>query len=180
MRASSFLGSLIFAALAGLVVIPWTLAVSPIVGGSWAVGLYSLSLSGVYLLWIAPTWRRGLLAFAAAAVLSLGLAVLAPMPVGGVLGAALIVTVGRSGFLFAGRPLRVLVVECLLVGGGLVFARTFGSSLFGLGLAFWGFFLVQSLFFLVGGKSERREEAAEGDPFESARRRALTLMEQEC
>lgn len=178
MRASSFLGGLLFAALAGLGAIPWTLAVGPVVGGSWALGLYSLSLSGVYLAWIAPTWPRGLAALAVAAVFSLGIAISAPMPVGGVLGAALMVAVGRSGFLFTGKPLRSLVLESLLVGGGLVFARAFGSSLLGLGLAFWGFFLVQSLFFLVGGTSERREEGPELDPFESARRRALMLMEQ--
>lgn len=178
MRASSFSGSLVFAALAGLVVIPWTMAFGPIVGAAWSLGLYSLSLSGVYLGWIASSWSRGLAAFAVAALFSLAIAVVAPMPAGGVLGASLIVAVGRSGFLFTGRPLRTLAIESLLVGGGLIFARTFGSSLLGLGLAFWGFFLVQSLFFLAYGRSERRAEGPQLDPFESARRRALTLMEQ--
>lgn len=178
MRASSFLGSLLFAALAGLGAISWSLAFSPVVGGAWALGLYSLSLSGVYLVWIAPTWPRGLAALAMAAIFSLALTVLAPMPVSGVLGAALIVAIGRSVFLFSSKPLRAVALESLLVGGGLIFARAFGSSLLGLGLAFWGFFLVQSLFFLVGGTSQRRQEGPELDAFDSARRRALTLMEQ--
>jgi hypothetical protein len=43
--------------------------------------------------------------------------------------------------------------------------------------AIWGFFLVQSFFFLLGGVAERAATPAGLDPFEVARARAVALME---
>lgn len=179
MRGSSFAGSLVFAALAALGALPWMLAAGPVVGSAWALGLYSLALSVVYAAWIAPSWRRGIAAGAVAGVFAAAAALASPMPAGGVLGAAAILAVARSGFLFTAGPARALVVEALLTGGGLVFARALASSsLLSLGLAFWGFFLVQSVFFLIGGISGRTADEPRLDPFDEARRRALALMEE--
>lgn len=177
MRASSFTGSLAFAVLAALGSVPWMIAASPI-GRSWALGTYSLGAAVVYLVWIAPSWRRGLAAGAGAGLGALVLALLTPMPTGAVMGAALVLATVRSGYLFRCRPARAFVVESVLAGGGLAFAGALADgSLLGLGLAFWGYFLLQSAFFLIGGFTERPADGPRLDPFEVARRRALALME---
>lgn len=179
MRGSSFAGSLVFAALATLGALPWMLATGPIVGSAWALGLYSLTLSVVYVAWIAPSWPRRITAGAVAGGFAAAVALAAPMPAGGVLGAAAILAVARSGFLYTSAPARALVVEAVLTGGGLVVARALaGPSLLSLGLAFWGFFLVQSAFFLIGGISRRTADGPRLDPFDEARRRAMALMEE--
>ena len=179
MRASSFSGSLLFAALAGLGTVAWMIAASPLAGVSWALGLYSLGTAVAYLVWIAPSWPRGLAAGTGAGVAALAVAVLAPMPTGAVMGAAAILAAARSGFLFRGRPARAFVAEGVLAGGGLALAGVLaGSTFLSLGLAFWGYFLLQSLFFLIGGIAERPADEPRLDPFEVARRRALALMEE--
>lgn len=179
MRASSFAGSLLFAALAALGSVPWMIAASPLAGSSWALGLYSLGAAAAYLAWIAPSWPRALASGAGAGLAAFAVAVLAPMPTGAVMGAAAILAAVRSGYLFRGAPARAFVVEGVLAGGGLVFARALaGSSFLSLGLAFWGFFLLQSIFFLIGGIAERPADEPRLDPFEAARRRALALMEE--
>jgi hypothetical protein len=48
---------------------------------------------------------------------------------------------------------------------------------FATALAVWGFFLVQSVFFLVGGVQPRREPGPQPDPFEDAHARALALLD---
>ena len=74
---------------------------------------------------------------------------------------------------------RALVLEALLTGGGLWLASWIGSgSLLGVALGIWTFFLVQSLFFVLGGVAERQGEEPAGDAFDAARARALRLMEQ--
>jgi hypothetical protein len=47
-----------------------------------------------------------------------------------------------------------------------------------LSLAIWGYFLVQSSYFLVGGRSPRRDGPPR-DPFEQARARLQRLLEEE-
>jgi hypothetical protein len=55
----------------------------------------------------------------------------------------------------------------------------FGGSTFSAVLAVWIFFVIQSVFFLIGGVNARREGAVETDAFEAARARALELLERE-
>ena len=178
-KGASFAGSLFYAVLAALASIPWLMASAPVLGTSWALGLYCLGAAIVYLAWIAPSWHRALAAGALACLGALPVALLAPMPAGAVMGAAAILAAVRSGFLYGGKPVRALMVEGALVGGGLVFARLFaGSSWLSLGAAFWGFFLLQSLYFLVGSCEPQRSGEPQPDPFEAARNRALALMAQ--
>ena len=62
-------------------------------------------------------------------------------------------------------------------GGGLVFARfLFGPTVTALVLALWGFFLVQSLYFLLGGK-HAPSLARHPDPFQDAYARATALLD---
>jgi hypothetical protein len=61
---------------------------------------------------------------------------------------------------------------------GLLLARFLASpGLLGIALALWGFFLVQSVFFAIGGTHERRPEAGALDPFDRAKRRMLEVLE---
>ena len=73
---------------------------------------------------------------------------------------------------------RALVIETCLLAGGLALARFLaGPDTAQVAFAIWGFFLVQSFFFLLGGVAERAESTAGLDSFEVARARALALME---
>jgi hypothetical protein len=85
-----------------------------------------------------------------------------------------LIACGRSGILYRSRPLRALVLESLLAAGGLVFAGQLAGA--SLALAAWGYFLVQSLFFLVGG-IEARPDPGPADPFERARAELLALLD---
>lgn len=174
-----FLRSLAFGLVAALGVIPWAMALGPFFGHSWAIASYSLMAASLYAAIISPGWPRGVALGAAAGFVALAIAVLAGRPSEAILGAALIVAVARSGFLYRAKPARAVVVEAALVFGGLLAARALaGPTLLSAGLAVWVFFLVQSLFFLAGGVRERPPDEPRVDPFERARKRALALMEE--
>jgi len=96
-----------------------------------------------------------------------------------ILGAALIVAVVRSGFLYRSSPARAMALEGGLLLSGLLFARALASpTSLGVGLGVWAFFLCQSLFFVAGGVRERAAAEPEVDPFVGARRKALALLEE--
>jgi hypothetical protein len=89
-----------------------------------------------------------------------------------------ILGVARSGFLYRAAPARAVALEVGLLVGGLVFARFLSATaLFPTALAFWGFLLVQSLFFLVAGVRARPPGSRGADPFEEAYQRATVLLE---
>lgn len=174
MRARRFGESLLFALLAALGAVPWTLAIGVAVGRGRAEALYWLALAVLHLVWIAPGWpcklRTSLLAAMAAVVFAF---LSAPAGVT----AAILVAVGRSGFLYRAKPARAVVTEALFVGGGLAFAGWLaGPALLDQAFSVWGFYLLQSVFFLLGGVAERREEA-QTDPFDDALRRATAVLE---
>lgn len=177
MRGGSVLGSLAFALVAALGSIPWILVGEPFVGRLWAAALYCLVTLVLYLFVIAPSVARGFAIAGLAAVAAGVVGLLASWPAEAILGAVVILAVARSGFLYRRVPARALVSEVLLSLGGLLFARAVGGpTVLGIGLAIWSFFLVQSLYFLIGGRSEVTEEPAV-DPFERARQQALVLMD---
>ncbi|MGH7803632.1 MAG: hypothetical protein ACREQJ_04740, partial [Candidatus Binatia bacterium] len=94
------------------------------------------------------------------------------------IGLGAILAVGRSAFLYRAPAARAAVVEALLIGGGLLFARWLaGPSPLGMVAALWGFFLVQSIYFLIGGVRGRPVTGRRRDPFEEAHARALALLE---
>jgi hypothetical protein len=126
----------------------------------------------------APSRGRRLLAAGAAA--ALGAAVMAlPQGIGATaISGALLLGVCRSALLFRSRPARAWLLEVALLGSGLALAAFLADrSLASLALACWGFWLVQSAFFLVGGVAPRPEGPPQEDPFDRARGRILALLE---
>lgn len=181
MRWNHFTGTLVFGALAAALLPAVWLVAGPILGVQPALSLYVVFASALYAAGLAPTRRRAL-AVGLCAALGGGLVLLAARSLAEVaIGAALVVAVSRSAFLFRARPMRALVLELALSLGGLLVARFLASpGLIGTSLAVWGYFLVQSGFFLVAGVAERERASGEEDPFDRAHSRLLSLLEEEA
>ena len=178
MRGSSPLAGLAFGGAAALAAIPWSMLAGPAFGRPWAVAVYCLAAAVLYVVTIAPSWPRGVAIGGLAGLLAIAVGLLAPWPSEAIVGAALILAVARSGFLYRSSPARALLLEGALAFGGLLFARAMGGpGPLGIALGIWSFFLVQSLFFLAGGVEERAPATPGVDPFERARSRALALMD---
>ncbi len=178
MDRNTLSGGLAFALVAALAAVPWTMVTVPILWPFTAVAAYAAAAVVLYVVWIAPSLSRGLRIGALAGLLAAVSAVLAPGLSEALLAMAVILAVARSGFLYRTRPARALILEGGLVVAGLFFARTLaGSTSLGMGLGIWGFFLVQSLFFLAGGVDRRQVEEPGGDRFDRARRQVLALLE---
>jgi len=94
------------------------------------------------------------------------------------IGLAVILGIARSTVLYRAAAARAVATEAVLLLGGLLFARFLaGASLLSTALALWGFLLVQSVFFLIGGVRARSAGAPHADPFEATYRRAVALLE---
>ncbi len=180
MSWNGFSRSLVFAAVAaaGWPAV-WLLA-TPLLGTGAALSLYLTGVAAVYVFGIAPRPARGALAGMAALALGAAVLVLARGPVEVAIGSALAIGAVRSGMLYRARSARAVAAEAALLAGGLALARFLAvPGPLGAALGIWGFFLVQSVFFLIGGVSERRPAAGDLDPFELARTRLAALLEEE-
>jgi len=168
MRWNGFRGTLVFGAVAAAALLAFVPLAAPVLGPRGALRCFAVGIGALYLFGLGGSWRRGFVAAGAAG--GLGLVLLA-LPLGvtaTTLGSAIGIALCRSGILYRSRPLRACSVEVLLGLGGLGLAGFLaGSGLASLALAVWGYFLVQSVFFLVGGIGARREPAP-GDPFDRA------------
>jgi hypothetical protein len=179
MRRNMLFGSLLVAAGLALACGPAVRCMAPWLGIVDALIVCPLLAVLIYLLWIAPDRRRGLLVGLAGGLLLLVVGAVAATPSEALLGAALVLAVCRSGLLYRSRPARSLLLEAVLVASGLLFARLLAvGSGPGMALELWGFLLVQSLFFVVGGVSARAADGTSGDAFSLARDRALSLMDE--
>jgi hypothetical protein len=180
-RRDGFGRSIVFAALAAAASVPWLLLAGPAVGGRRALATYLVLVTATYVAGIAPSRRRALAA--AALALGGGAAVLAvashPLAPELALGLGVVLATVRSGVLFRATPARADLLEAVVVGGGLCFARALGGpGVLGVVLSLWGFFLVQSLFFLVGGVTTRTVRR-HADPFDEACARAFAVLDGE-
>jgi len=124
----------------------------------------------------APRRVRAVVPFSA---FVLGLMVLSLSPGLAALAVALtfVVSVARSGFLLRQPPGRALVHEavCGAASLGLAWAL-YQPTVFGAALSLWGWFLVQSCFYLLVEVFPRRPRPGQGDAFEVARARLLELL----
>jgi len=179
MRWNGLGRSLIFGAFAAVAYIPFSILVTPLFGWSGAVAAYAIASAAVYLAGLGPTLRQGLMA---SVLLGLGvgaIAVVAPSDRDVVLAAALGLAVLRSGLLYRSRFARALLLESTLAGVALWLAgHVFDGSVASTALAFWAFYLVQSVYFAVGGIAARPDRPDDVDPFETARARAHAVLDQ--
>jgi hypothetical protein len=178
MRWNGLGRSLLFAAVAAGAFPVFALVANPVLGRASALSLYLLGVAALYVAGLTPRRSRGIAATGIAAALGAGVFLLAPSIGTIAAGAALIVGLCRSGVLYRSRRARALLTETCLLAGGLGLARFLaGPDTLQVAFAIWGFFLVQSFFFLLGGVAERAEVPLGLDPFEVARARAMALME---
>jgi hypothetical protein len=182
-RCDSFARSAVFAALAAAAWLPWVLTAGPVLGWWPTQALYLVVVAACYVAGL-PSGPAGgppphrLRAALLAALAGLGAALLAHSTTELALALAALLGVARSGFLYRAAPARALAGEAGLLLGGLLFARHLAApTVFATALAVWGFLLVQSLFFLIGGVAPRRAAPARLDPFDDAHRRAEALLD---
>jgi hypothetical protein len=174
----TFSGSLVFGAVAALASVAYLVAMRPLLGTGLASSTYCVAAAVLYLVAMAPGWSRGIRIGFLAGVLGGATLLFAPNATVAILGATVLLGLMRSGFLFRARPGRALLVEISLLAGGLLLAKALaGTGALGFAMAIWGFLLVQSVYFLLGGIGERSESTPEIDPFEQACVRATQLME---
>jgi hypothetical protein len=174
LRLDSFAGSLVFAALAAAGLPVAVTFGGALFGAETAVRLYAIGAAGAYAIALCPDRSRRVAALAFAAFTG---AILALLPLGlrdTAIGAAGIVAFARGVLL--GQGARALATELVFAAAGLAAAAHFArGGLFALCLAIWGYFLVQSGWFLIGGCGTLVEH--ERDPFERARDRLQRLLE---
>jgi hypothetical protein len=167
----------LFAAFAGLATVAYSLAAPPLFGFRTAWLWWCLFLTVSYLVAIAPNLARGLPIGFLAGAIGVGICLIAPGKGAAMLGMTMLLGLMRSGFLFPRRLPRAVAVELGLAGvSGLLASSLAGPSSLSLGIAVWGFFLVQSLFFVIGGIEVWRPGVTE-DAFDKARREATRMME---
>ena len=180
MRWNSFARSLLFAGVAAAGYAPFALAVTPWLGAGAALAAYAVLAVAVYTAGLASTLRRGVAAALVAALLGAGVLAATASPREVWVAAALILSFCRSGMLYRAPFTRAFLLEGLLLVAGLGLARhLMGPSTLSMILAVWGFFLVQSVFFLVQGVTEKGPSSEDLDPFERARSNALSILEEQ-
>jgi hypothetical protein len=178
MRWNSFSRSLLFAALAAAAVVPWLVVAIPWLGSARALAFCLAATTAVYVGGLVPDRARRARVFLTTAVLGFALVLVTRTLTEQVLGLAVLLAIVRSGFLHRAPLSRAVAIEAVLVGTGLLFAR-FLSGPFpgGVAIALWGFFLVQSFYFLIGGIRTREASGRHPDPFEEARARMLAILD---
>ena len=178
MRVDGFARSLLFAVVAAAGVVPWMLLARPAFGSRTALALYLVGAAAAYLGGLAPARGRRVATALVALAAGLAVATLARSIGELALGLGAVLAIGRSAFLYRPPAPRAVVIEALVTGGGLLFARCFaGPSALDVTFALWTFFLAQSFYFLIGGIRPRSSAAPRRDPFEEAYGRALALLE---
>ena len=177
MKRLSFLRGLLFALFAGLGVFLWLILAGPVLGYARAATWYGLGLLPWYALVIAPQPRLGVSAFLVAAVLAVPAAIFAPEPLFVFALTPFVLGIVRSAILFPRPFARALFLEgcCNLLAVGAA-AFFYDSSVVGTTFALWAFWLLQAGFALAPGDPVATLEAA-GDPFQTARARALAVLE---
>jgi hypothetical protein len=179
--------SLLFALLVALAYPVYRAVVGTAVGVPLAFASYAALAAALYLFGVARHPARGLAAAFATLACCFGLVTIGATAREIALVAAALVGVFRSGLLYRGAEGhgfgRRFAIEAGLLGSGLALACALSPAGAAPGaFAFWGFFLAQSGFFLVGGSAARVRKAQEPppatDPFEESCRRARELLDQ--
>jgi hypothetical protein len=174
LRWDGFGRSLAFAALAAAGLPVAVAFAGGLFGGEGAARLYVVAAAVLYSTGLCADRSRRVAAFACAAFAAMILALLPQGLRPTAVGAAGVVALVRGVLVAESRPVRTLVIEVALGAAGLAAAAWFArGGLLALCLAIWGYFLVQSGYFLIGA----RGSTAAQDPFDRARARLLRLLE---
>jgi len=178
-RLDSFGRSAAFAAVAALAWMPWAMLVGPFLGVPAARALYLVAVAALYCGGLAKSPPRRVSTTVLVAIVGCLLALVARGTPELCLALAAALGVVRSGILRRTAPARAVALEAGLLIGGLVFARFLAAGPLATALGVWGFLLVQSCFFLVGGITTRVEDGRHPDPFEAACARATEVLERQ-
>ena len=176
-RIDSFGRSAAFAAVAALVWMPWVMLVGLFLGVPAARVLYRVAVAALYCGGLAKSPPRRMSTTVLVAIVGCLLALVARGTPELCLALAAVLGVVRSGLLHRPTPGRAVVVEAILLVGGLLFARFVATGALATALGVWGFLLVQSCSFLVGGRAAPAEDGRHPDPFEAACARAAEVLE---
>jgi hypothetical protein len=178
MRRQTLMSSLCFAAVVALGLVPCLLLSQSYLGSRLALSLYTLGSAALYIYWLAPNAARGLRAAVVASGLLFGVLHMAGSRHELLGGAAVVIALSRSGILYRSNFYRALLLEVTLLGGSLWFAfELAAASYWSMAWSLWGFYLVQSLYPLVGAR-ERQPDSVSGDAFNDAHNSALAILEQ--
>ena len=165
----------------GLAAAGWpavALLLRPIAAPGDALAIYLLAVASVYVAGLGASPRRALGAGVLATFMSACVLALAPDLGGVIAGAVAVLAIGRVRLFQAGGLARTLAVEGIALSIGLLLARAIaGPDPMHVALALWAFFLPQSLYFLVGGVTTRRDPIEGLDPFDAAYHRAEALID---
>jgi hypothetical protein len=176
-RWDSFGRSLVFAALAAAGLPVAVTFAGFVFGGDQAARLYLIGAAGIYAIGLCADRTHRVATFAVAAFAG---AILALLPLdlrSTAVGAAGIVALARGFLLPNTRNLRALAIEAVLGAAGLAVAAWFAhGGLLALCLGLWGYFLMQSGYFLIGANAPGAGDLPR-DPFDQARARLQRLLE---
>jgi len=177
MRLDGFGRSAAFAAVAALAWMPWAMLIGPCVGVPAARALYLVVVAALYAGGLAKSPPRRASTTILVGLVGGLLALVARGTPELCLGLAAVLGVVRSGLVHRTAPARAAVLEAGLLLVGLLFARFLAAGPLATAFGVWGFLLVQSCFFLVGGITTRAEDGRHPDPFEEACARATEVLE---
>jgi hypothetical protein len=179
MKVNGFFSSLVFAAIAAILLVFMQHVFSPVIG-YWNVLVIHLAGSVVvYAATIGKTLHQAL-RNGCVAGLGAGAVVMMATSTGEVaLGLTVVLGLVRTGLDSAFRNPRRIFVEGGLAVAALGFASWLSSpSWLGAAAALWGYSLVQSLYFLVPMSDRKGQGVEERDAFDQARERLLVLLEE--
>ena len=180
MRCNSFGRSLLFAAVAVALWLPFAVLFVPWVGFWTTRGLYMVLGIALYIFAIAAKPAHGMIVAVAALAAGLVVASVASSDLVLLAGLGVVVSTARSGFLYRASALRAFGFESILLAGSVWFAAdVIGPTLIGCALSIWAFFLVQSCFFLLPRPQSGDVWRHATDPFDGAHQRALALLEED-
>ena len=175
----SFSGTLGFGLAAGIGFPGFALLAAPFLGAPTALNLW-LALGAIsYSALLGRNWRERITGAFLAAVFVVPAALLAHGTASLAMGAALAIAIVRTHQLGTGRLARMIALEGMLAVLGFAFVTALsGPGWVAASLAIWGWFLVQSLYFLVGGLVAQGADA-DVDRFDLAAREVARILEDE-
>lgn len=179
MRWNHFAGSLAFAGGAAVVLPAIYLVLAPLLGGARAAAVLFVVAGFIHgLAWLPQ--GRGRTLVAAASLVALYLSLASPAdPLRAVAVTSLLLPVMRAGGALRAMSVRRIVVESAISVASVAWVHAvLAPSLPALGIATWGFFLVQSAFPLCGDWIAKRSTPRGVDPFDRARSRLLAALDE--